>query len=259
MKAITSNSGQKQNFSKYDISGTDPNRYSSVTNPKEAERYMHKNKKSIIPGLRVNVSTPERIMMIAAGSYLLYRAFKKDDKRKVLEGLTAGTMLFRGISGYCPAYDAMKNSKALKGDNVNIKTSLKIDKPVSEVYKAWRKLDNIPAFLKHIESVTVIDNHTSEWKIKIPGGIGFISWKAHVLMDVPHQSLSWQSIPGSPIKNTGKVKFIDNGTSTTVNVMLSYHAPFGKVGEKAAKLLTPIFEKMLQKDVEGFKEYIEAL
>src|SRR5690606_21986880 len=107
MEATKSNTAQnlKKNFSKYDPSGTDPNRYASVSNPKEADTYLHKGKKSIIPGLRVNVSTSERLLMIAAGSYLLYRALKKDDRRKVMEGITAGTMLFRGISGYCPAYD----------------------------------------------------------------------------------------------------------------------------------------------------------
>jgi uncharacterized membrane protein len=31
----------------------------------------------------------------------------------------------------------------------------------------------------------------------------------------------------------------------------------GKAGEAAAKLLTPVFEKMLKNDIESFKEYIE--
>ena len=46
--------------------------------------------------------------------------------------------------------------------------------------------------------------------------------------------------------------------STDIEVSIAYHAPGGKAGEVAGKLLTPVFEKMLQKDVEGFKEYIEA-
>ncbi|OYQ32149.1 hypothetical protein CHU92_14490 [Flavobacterium cyanobacteriorum] len=88
------------------MSGTDPNRYASISNIKEAEPYLHENKKNIIPGLRINVGTPERIFMIAAGSYLLYRAFIKDHStgKKAIEGITAGAMLFRGVTGYCPAY-----------------------------------------------------------------------------------------------------------------------------------------------------------
>jgi len=108
MSILTTETGNaKRNFSKYDVSGTDPNRYASVSNTQEADQYLHKGKKSIIPGLRVNISTPERIVMIGFGAYLLYRAFKKNDSKKIAEGVSGGTMLFRGISGYCPAYDTI--------------------------------------------------------------------------------------------------------------------------------------------------------
>jgi len=109
--------GSKINFSKYDVSGTDPNRYASISNIEEADEYLHKGKKSIVPGLRVNVSTPERILMLGLGTYLLYRAFKKKDNKKVAEAVTGSTMLFRGISGYCPAYDVVNKSGITKNDS----------------------------------------------------------------------------------------------------------------------------------------------
>lgn len=247
----------KLNFSKYDVSGTDPNRYASVTNTKEADSYLHKGKKSIVPGLRVNVGKTERLLMIAAGTYLLYRAIKKKDDKKIMEGITAGTMLLRGITGYCPAYDVMNNTKALKGKNISITTSLSIDKPVNEVYNAWRKLENLPQFIKHLHSVSTIDSTTSQWEAKIPGGIGKLSWKAEILMDEPNRILSWHSLPNATISNAGKVKFTDNGNTTDIEVTLSYHAPLGKAGELTAKLFTPMFKNILQKDIEGFKAYIE--
>lgn len=101
------NSSSKRNFSKYDVSGTDPNRYSSVSNIKEADIYLSQKEKSIIPGLIVNISKTERILMIVAGSYLLYRAL--NNSIKIGESIAAGTILFRGISGYCPAYDLAKS------------------------------------------------------------------------------------------------------------------------------------------------------
>ncbi|AWH83691.1 cyclase [Flavobacterium album] len=250
--------GAKQNFSKYDPSGTDPNRYASVSNTAEADSYLHKHKKSIIPGLRVNVSTTERILMVAAGSYLLYRALKKKDNKKVMEGVAGGTMLFRGISGYCPAYDLIEKTGKLQGNNISITTSMTVNKPVSEVYNAWRKLENLPLFMSHLHSVAVIDNYKSEWKARIPGGLGTISWKAEILMDEPNQLLSWHSMPGSTVNNSGKVRFTDNGSSTDVEVTISYHAPLGKAGELAAGLLTPVFERMVHSDIENFKKYIEV-
>lgn len=247
----------KRNFSKYDVSGTDPNRYASVSNTQEADEFLHKGKKSIIPGLRVNVGKTERILMIAAGSYLLYRALKKKDTKKVAEGITAGTMLFRGISGYCPAYDAINHVGSLKGDNIVATTSLTVNKPVEEVYAAWRNLQNHPLFMSHLESVTPITDYISEWKAKLVGSVGTVAWKAEILMDEPNKLLSWHSMPGSDVNNAGKVKFTDNGTSTDIEVTISYHAPLGKPGEVAAKLFNPIFEKKLQNDISNFKEYIE--
>ncbi len=261
MESLTANTtatkNQKQSFSKYDPSGTDPNRYASVSNKKEADEYLH-GKKSVVPGLRVNIGKTERILMIAAGSYLLYRALKKKDDKKVLEGITAGTMLFRGISGYCPAYDVINKANILKGGDLNITIPLSINKPVSEVYHAWRQLENLPLFMKHLDSVTVIDGQKSEWKAKVPGGIGKLTWNAEILMDEPNELLSWHSLPGAAINNTGKVKFMGNGGSTDIEVTLSYHAPMGAAGEVAARLFNPVFVKMVQKDIEGFKEYMEA-
>lgn len=248
----------KQNYSKYDVSGTDPNRYASVSNAKEADSYLHTGKKSIVPGLRVNISKTERLFMIAAGTYLLYRVLKKNDDKKIMEGITAGTMLLRGISGYCPAYDMMSKSNTLKSKNISITTSLSVDKPIDEVYQAWRKLENLPLFMKHLQTVSVVGDTTSEWKAKIPGGIGTIDWKAEILMDKPNELLSWHSLPGSTIDNAGKVRFKSNGKGTEVEVILSYRAPLGKAGEITAKLFTSVFENMLKKDIEGFKEYIET-
>ena len=253
----TTGKNQKQSFSKYDPSGTYPNRYAAVSNKKEADEYLH-GKKSLVPGLRVNVGTTERILMIAAGSYLLYRALQKKDDKKMLEGVTAGTMLFRGISGYCPAYDLMNRTKLLKSGNISITTTQTIDKPVQEVYNAWRQLENLPLFMKHLDSVKVINENKSEWKAKVPGGLGTISWNAEILMDEPNELHSWHSLPGATIHNSGKVKFREMGEKTEIDVTISYHAPLGKAGEAAAKLLNPVFERIVLKDIEGFKEYMEA-
>lgn len=252
----------KRNFSKYDESGTDPNRYASVSNATEADSYLHKGKKSIVPGLRVNVSKTERIVMVAAGAYMLYRALKKEKStpKKLIEGITAGTMLFRGISGYCPAYDLIDKKGLLKGSNVAITASLNINKPVVDVYNAWRKLENLPQFMKHLHSVEEIGGQTSHWKAKLPGGIGTIGWKAQILTDKPNEVLSWQSVADSTLHNAGRVTFKRNsdGNGTDIEVSIAYHAPFGKAGAGAAKLLTPVFERMLQKDIESFKTYIES-
>jgi uncharacterized membrane protein len=258
MKATAETS--KRNFSKIDPAGTDPNRYASITNPQEAQQYheeTNNSKKGVIPGLKVNVSTIERVAMIAAGSYLLYKALS-GKKKSIVQSIAGGTMLVRGISGYCPVYDLVENSKKLSGSNVNIRTSLRVDKPVDEVYDFWRKLDNLPKFMKHLSSVKELNNLTSEWTAKGPAGIGSLTWKAEILMDEPGKILSWHSLPGSSVDNAGKINFKQvDANSTELDIVISYHAPLGVAGEAAAKLLNPIFEKFVKSDIENFRKYME--
>ncbi|MFT3796197.1 SRPBCC family protein [Flavobacterium sp.] len=248
--------------SRIDHSGTDPNRYGGYYSQQEAEHLAsiakNDNKHSLIPGLEANVSPLERMIMVAAGSFLLYRSLS-GKKKNIGQGIAGGTMLARGISGYCPVYDLTNNEGGkLKSSNVNIRTSITIDKPVDEVYTFWRTLENLPKFMKHLESVRQTNKITSEWKAKGPAGIGSLSWKSQILMDEKNKMLSWHSLPESTIDNAGKVYFKDLGDRTELDVTISYHAPLGVAGETAAKLLNPLFERMVKKDIESLKTYLES-
>ncbi|WP_246282422.1 SRPBCC family protein [Flavobacterium agri] len=245
----------KRNFSKIDHSGTDPNRYASVSNHDEAKSFLGDAKNMF--GYTPNISTIERIAMVAAGSYLLYKALSSK-KKSIAQGIAGGTMLARGISGYCPIYDAVEKSGKLSGQNVNIRTKVVVDKTPEQAYNEWRDLSNLPRFMKHLSSVDEIDHLRSEWTAKGPAGIGSLKWKAEILMQEPGQVLSWHSLPGSAIDNAGKVTFEDIGNGQTeIDVTISYHAPLGIAGEAAAKLLNPLFEKMVQQDIENFRERID--
>lgn len=244
-----------QNFSKIDPSGTDPNRYASIPSPNKG-RNGH-SPESWLLGLPVNVGKIERIAMVAAGAYLLYKSFS-GPKKNMAQSLAGGTMLMRGVSGYCPIYQAMDSSPKLGGSNVNIRTSLEVNQPAHTVYNAWRKLENLPQFMSHLSAVNERNKLRSDWTAKGPGGIGSISWSAEILMDEPGKVLSWHSLPGATIDNAGKVVFTEIGQGRTrLDVTISYHAPLGVAGETAAKLLNPLFEKMVKSDIENFKTFIE--
>jgi uncharacterized membrane protein len=242
--------------SKYDTSGTDPNRYANFYPPAPAATSWFD--KSIIPGVEVNIGKVERIVMAATGAYLLYKAFSGSEKNTG-KAIMGGTMFARGVTGYCPVYDLSSKTSVLKSSNVNIRTEVTINRPVTEVYAFWRNLENLPRFMGHLETVEEKDRITSDWTAKGPAGIGKVSWTAQILMDEPNNVLSWHSMPGSTIDNAGKVRFTDNGdNTTTLDVTISYHAPLGVAGEAAAKLLNPYFEKMVKEDIQNLKKYLET-
>lgn len=249
---------EKRNFSKRDTTGTDPNRYANFS-VEDAEKSTHAPStcNSLIPGVEANVGTIERILMVAAGGYLLYNGLSGKNK-SVAQSIAGGTMLARGISGYCPVYDAVGKGGKMKSSNVNIRTSVSINKPVNEVYDFWRNLENLPKFMQHLETVAEKDKVTSHWTATGPGGVGKLSWDAHILMDERGKMLSWHSLPDSTVDNAGKVVFKDNGYGgTDLDVTISYHAPLGVAGEVAAKLLNPFFEKMVKSDIQSLKTYME--
>src|SRR6478609_2623996 len=85
------------------------------------------------PFFKTNVSTLERIIMVSSGAYLLYNALSKN-KKNISEAGAGGAMLLRGISGYCPMYDAADHLINDKASNVNIRIKSVINKPTDEVY-----------------------------------------------------------------------------------------------------------------------------
>ena len=206
-----------------------------------------------------NVSTAERLISVFAGAYLLLQSISKQ-KVNTAQSTAATYLLLRGATGFCPVYQAMgKTEVGAKAQNVNIKMSMTVNRPRHQVYAAWRKLEDLPRFMKHLKRVTQTDHETSVWEAHVPGGLGTISWKSGIVKDDPGSLLSWQSLPGATIVNAGKIEFRDEGSSATdVHVIISYHAPLGLLGEKAARWLNPVFEKMVSEDVSDFKRYMET-
>lgn len=209
------------------------------------------------PLLKTNVSTLERILMVTSGAYLIYNGLSKENK-SIAQAGAGGAMLLRGISGYCPVYDAAGHLINDKASNVNIRVNSVINKPVNEVYAFWRNLENLPKFMNHLDSIRTISSTISEWTAKGPAGIGKISWNAEIIKDEKEQLLSWNSIEGSSIKNAGKVVFKPKGNATELDITISYHAPLGVAGESAAKLLNPYFEKLVKDDISNLKVYLES-
>lgn len=210
-------------------------------------------------GLPQNVGPTDRIVSITAGTVLLLSALttKRAGKLKLI---TSGLLLFRGISGFCGTYKLL-NVDTLEepASHVQIKATVEIDRPVEEVYTFWRRLENLPLFMHHLESVKQVDNKLSEWNAKIPGGIGTLSWRANILKEIPNRHISWHSLPNSDIENYGTVNFRESvNNMTQVDTEISYRAPGGVVGENIAKLLTPIFKTMVNNDIRNLKEYLES-
>ena len=164
----------------------------------------------------------------------------------------------RGITGHCELHERI--SKYTENPvNINIRASYVIHKPRHEIYNFWRRLDNLPLFMKHLKSVKSIDKNHSHWVLKLPAGIPNISWDAEIVKDKPNEMIGWSSLNGSIIESAGKVRFRDaiDGEGTRVDIVISYQPPAGTVGAKIARVFNPMFKKIVEQDVQNFKQYMD--
>jgi len=208
----------------------------------------------------INLNWPERYLSVAAGVKLSFSGIRNIFKHpfaSLLKLGAGGYLLNRGITGHCELY-SQAGKHSLSPVNINIKSSFTVSKPRNVVYNFWRKLDNLPLFMNHLESVEVIDDGRSHWVLKLPTGVAKVSWDAEIVMDVPYEMIGWSSLPDSIIDNAGKVRFRDTDDGgTLIDLVVTYQPPAGGLGASMAHILNPVFKNMVDTDVQNFKQYMD--
>src|SRR5687768_288892 len=109
-----------------------------------------------------NIGEMQRGASLLTGSILILDGLLKD-KKNIPETLLGAFLVFRGATGYCPATHLATRSKNLHGDFISIQTTLTINRPRYDVYTFWKKLENLPLFMQHLQSVKQINETESEW------------------------------------------------------------------------------------------------
>ncbi|GGG61977.1 SRPBCC family protein [Hymenobacter glacieicola] len=206
----------------------------------------------------------ERLLSAAGGALLTYYGLRKRATAGPLgTGLAVlgGSLVLRGATGYCPVNQLVgRNSASSATRPIEIVQTFTINKAVGEVYDFWRRLENLPRFMQHLESVEQLDARRSRWKAAIPGGMGTVEWEAEIVTDEPNLLLAWQSLPDSQVDNAGEVRFTEapGDKGTEVQAVIHYRAPAGGLGQGLAKLLTPALAEMVRSDLRRFKQLLEA-
>lgn len=179
------------------------------------------------------------------------------------EGTYSNTLFFLGaallgIGGYL-AYLLTHKETTPNDRRIRTEKHITISRPAAELYSYWRKLENLPKIMRHLETVTELDATHSRWTATGPAGT-HVSWDAEITEDLENKALAWRSLEGSDIANAGSVFFnelaYDRGTE--VKVVLVYEPPLGQVGATLAKLMGEEPERQLQEDLRRFKQQLEA-
>ena len=139
------------------------------------------------------------------------------------------------------------------------RSSVTVNAPPDAVYAAWRDFERLPTFMYHLESVTTTGDRHSHWVAKGPAGTT-VEWDAEIVDDVPGQRVTWRSVEGASVENSGSVRFrpapADQGTE--VYVELRYAPPAGALGAVVAKLFGEEPGQQVGDDLRRFKQIVET-
>jgi uncharacterized membrane protein len=128
-----------------------------------------------------------------------------------------------------------------------------------EAYRFWRDFENLPRFMRHLESVSVLGERRSRWVAIGPLGSRF-TWDAEIISERPHEMIYWRSLPGSELELEGYVEFrpATGNRGTVVESRVHYLPPAGSIGKAFAKLLGKDPSFVMQQDLRRFKALVET-
>jgi uncharacterized membrane protein len=217
----------------------------------------------------VNVGKAERVVSALAAGALALVGLRRRRLRPLLLPI-AGTLFSRAVTGRSTVNRALGRNSARaarvspvasvrQGEGRKVERSIAVNRPVNEVYQFWRNFENLPRFMDHLESVTVIDETRSHWVAKAPAGAK-VEWDAVIHNEINNELIAWRSLPGADVNNAGSVHFTETSPGQTeVRVVLSYEPPAGELGAAVAKLLGEEPSQQVADDLRRFKQVMEAL
>jgi uncharacterized membrane protein len=212
-----------------------------------------------------NAREIERWASLATATAVIAYGVTRRDKPGMWLAAAAAPLAYRGVAGEWPR---LRNERgrsdnprvALAGSRgVHVHESIRLENPIDEVYRFWRRLENLPQFMSHLQSVSETGGGRSHWVACGPAGTT-AEWDAEIIKDQPNDTISWRSLPGSDVVTAGSVTFkrARSGQSTQLTVHLQYDPPGGRAGSWIAGLFGREPSQTIREDLRRVKQLLEA-
>jgi uncharacterized membrane protein len=218
-------------------------------------------------GLEKNISENERIYSLAGGIGLGLAGLARGGLSGLALTAIGAGLAWRGYTGHCHGYAALGINNAKRNPStaipaqqgVKVEKTIVVERPAADLYRFWRRLENLPRVMRHLKDVRSIDSQHSRWVAE--GALGKdLEWAAEIINERQDEMLAWCSLPGGDLETAGSVHFrpLENSRGTEVIVSIKYNPPAGKMGAHIATLLGEGLEKKLDEDLETFKQTMET-
>ncbi|MGC5020160.1 SRPBCC family protein [Micromonospora sp. DT47] len=144
-------------------------------------------------------------------------------------------------------------------DGGRVHASVTVNRGAEETYRFWHDFENLPRFMYHLREVRTTGDRRSHWTAKAPVGRR-VQWDAEIVDDRPNQLISWRSIKGARVPNSGSVRFVPagDGRGTEVRVEMEYAVPGRRFGAAVARAFGENPQQQICDDLRRFKQVIET-
>jgi uncharacterized membrane protein len=220
----------------------------------------------------VNVGDGERWLSVLAGVGLIALGLNTRRLRGVAFPV-GGVLILRGITGRSSVNQALGRNtvedeedeaefdspvaSVHRGEGIRVDKTVTVYRPVAELYRYWRNFENLPRIMRHVDSVTVLDEYRSHWVVDGPAGTHF-EWDAEIHNEKENELIAWRSLDGD-VNHAGSVQFrpTPTGRGTEVRVELRYEPPAGALGTAIARLFGEEPAQQVAEDLMRFKRVME--
>ncbi|MEH2255111.1 SRPBCC family protein [Nostoc sp.] len=202
-------------------------------------------------------SEVERWASLIGGGAMVLMGLKQGSLRGALTALAGGGLIYQGAT----KQSTIQQAQEAIGINqpIKVEKTVTINKSAEELYRFWHNFENLPTFMKHLKSVKVYNEKRSHWIANAPLG-NSVEWDADILEDRENEFISWASVEGADVDNSGFVRFkkAPGDRGTEVKVVLEYNPPGGALAATVAKLFGEEPEQQIGDELRRFKMLMEA-
>jgi uncharacterized membrane protein len=222
----------------------------------------------VAPGAPVvNVGDLERLASVALGGALAVHGLVRRTWTSALAGLVGVGLIHRGLTGHCIIYQALGRDTADRRGGpeaeeegavpLEIERSILVKRPRQDLFQFWRKLENLPRIVTHLESVRVDLMGRSHWAAVGPQGVR-AEWNARFVKETEDEVLAWEAVPGSEMGSWGWVSLLDHPEGTEVVVRFGYRPVSKAARSRLQAILGREPASQLEEDLRHWKRIMEA-
>jgi uncharacterized membrane protein len=184
---------------------------------------------------------------LITGGALTLIGLSKRSKSGVAIAAAGGLLSFAGAKAGVRQREMMASSSIL------------LNCTPEQAYQFWSNFENLPLFMRHLESVTLIGESRSRWTAIGPLGKR-VRWDAEIAFDRKDDVIAWRSLPDSEIYADGIVKFRNAPANrgTIITVVVVYQPPAGAIGGALTRILGKDPSFMMRQDLRRMKALIET-